>query len=81
MKNTKDYTGLGYSLLFVVTFLLLVGYIAASFLINTIIPAIGLWYAILIPIAWELVLLGIKTLWGVIQTIVESPKFIDKDNN
>lgn len=81
MKDTKDYTGLGYSLLFIVTFLLIVGYVSATFLLNTIIPAIGLWYTILIPIAWELVFLGCKTLLGVIQTIIESPKFIDKDNN
>lgn len=81
MKNTKDYTNLGYSLLFVVTFLLAVGYLSATFLLNTIIPVIGIWYTILIPLAWELVFLGIKTLIGMIQTIVELPKFIDKDNN
>lgn len=81
MKNTKDYTNLGYSLLFVVTFLLAVGYLSATFLLNTIIPAIGLWYTILIPLAWELVFLGIKTLFGLIQSIVQLPKFIDKDNN
>ena len=66
-------------LLFTIAFFIILGWISANFLITSIIPVIGIFNLILIPIAWELFKQGCKAVWALLTLIFESAKLIDKE--
>ena len=71
----------GATIFFLIVILLTLGFISIDFLIGTILPTIGLFNLILIPIAWELAKTGVTVLLELIKILFQLDKFIEKDNN
>lgn len=80
MNTNNNNSGTAYAVLFVILFFLFAGYASAIFLFKTIIPAIGLFKLIMIPIAWELLKCGIKAIGTLLEMIFTGAKCIEKDN-
>lgn len=76
--NTKT-NQTGIAMFFIIAFLLIMGFISFNFLANTILPTIGIFNLILIPVAWEFLKMGCSTLWGLIQVLFNLDKLIEKD--
>lgn len=80
MKTQQNNSGTAYAVLFIILFFIIAGYASLTFLIGTVIPAIGFFKLIMIPIAWELIKQGIKALVALFEMLVNGAKFIEKDN-